>query len=103
MTRPWSTQEEKLLLFEIKNKIDPIMVTKYHKRTIEDIDNQVINIATKMIDNNISFRVISKITNLDESIIRKIYVNKYSKQQSLFGMIKSIKNDLDMIKQKLDI
>jgi hypothetical protein len=104
MNNQWTKTEERILLFEIKNGIDPEIMIAYHKRTFDDIFNQINIIASKMIDENISVESISKFTKLPMRDVRKIYNKKSKKQpQSLYSLVKSIKEDIDLIKNKLNL
>jgi len=103
MYKEWSKREEKLLLYEFENNIDIAIIKSYHNRSKADIQQKILDIASQMFDKDISIFTIYKKTKIEYKILLKLYNKKKHKKQSLKHVIKSIQEDLILIKNKLDI
>jgi hypothetical protein len=103
MYKEWSKNEEKLLLYELENNIDYSIIQTYHNRSIEDIKSKILDIAEQMINKNISIFTIYKKTRIKYEILLNLYNKNKNKNKSFIQMIKSISNDVKLIKDKLDI
>jgi len=104
MPKEWTMKEDNLLLYEIKHNIGIDIVKKYHKRDINDIRERVIKIAEKMVENDIEFSTIAKLTKLNQGLI----LGMFCKQQNLYKnrrkyIMTEIKQDLELIKKHLKI
>lgn len=104
MPKEWTMKEDNLLLYEIKHNISIDIVKKYHKRDVNDIRERVIKIAQKMVENDIEFSTIAKLTKLNQGLILGIFC----KQQNLYKnrrkyIMTEIKQDLELIKKHLKI
>jgi hypothetical protein len=104
MQKEWTIKEDNLLLYEIRHNISIDIVKKYHNRDANDIRQRIVKIAERMVENDIEFNTIIKLTKLNQSLV----LNLFCKQQNFHNncrkyIMTEIKRDLNLIKKHLKI
>lgn len=104
MQKEWTIKEDSLLLYEIKHNISIDIVKKYHNRDANDIRQRIVKIAERMVENDIEFNTIVKLTKLNEGLVLSLFYKQLNLQKNCRKyIITEIKQDLNLIKKHLKI
>lgn len=106
--KKWSSDEEKILLEELKKNIDVVIIAQNHCRTLGGINSRRRDIAYKMYLDNVPINEIVEKTKLDEEYINQI-INKKSviqnntrRQICIESEIAELKTEIKEINKKLE-
>lgn len=106
--KKWSSDEEKILLEELKNNIDIVIIAQNHGRTLGGINSRRRDIAYKMYLDNAPINEIVEKTKLDEEYINQIIdkksviQNNTRRQFSIESEIAELKTEIKEINKKLE-